>query len=166
MKILTTVGEAMPLEVERDGKTLSMALTPRAEGPDRVGDAGLVPLCAWSHRQGRTGASGGPSRAFARGPDRRALTGETVLYWPRVAYLLQSGKGKPVQLSILRGGREFSTTLTPVLTDVMGEKRWRIGVTFHNDMVGEETALGKAVAAAVQDNCGIVCGLSTCWARF
>src|SRR5271157_3987374 len=43
IKILTTVGEAMPIEVERDGKTLSMALTPRPSGPDRVGDAGLYP---------------------------------------------------------------------------------------------------------------------------
>ena len=43
IKILTTVGEAMPLEVERDGKILNMTLTPRAEGPNRVGYAGLYP---------------------------------------------------------------------------------------------------------------------------
>ena len=71
---------------------------------------------------------------------------------PVSLYLLQSGKGKPVQLSILRDGREFRATLTPVLTDVMGEKRWRIGVTFHNDMVVRKLPWGAAIAASLQDN--------------
>ena len=68
MKILTTVGEAMPIEVERDGKTLSMALTPRRLRAGSRRGCRLVPLCAGSHRQGRAGASGGPSGAFARRP--------------------------------------------------------------------------------------------------
>jgi regulator of sigma E protease len=80
------------------------------------------------------------------------IDGREVLCWPRVFYLLQSGKGKPVQLSILRGGREFQTTLTPVLTDVMGEKRWRIGISFRNDMIVRKLPWGTAITASFQDN--------------
>jgi regulator of sigma E protease len=80
------------------------------------------------------------------------IDGRASLYWPRVFYLLQSGKGKPVQLSLLRNGREILTSMTPVLTDVMGEKRWRIGVTFHNDMVVRRLPWGTAIAASYQDN--------------
>jgi regulator of sigma E protease len=34
----------------------------------------------------------------------------------------------------------------------MGEKRWRVGVTFHNDMMVKKLAWGSALEAAVQDN--------------
>jgi regulator of sigma E protease len=80
------------------------------------------------------------------------VDGKKVLFWPHVAFLIQSAKGKPVELSIARGGRDFSATLTPVLTDVMGEKRWRIGITFHNDMIVRKLAWASAFKIALQDN--------------
>jgi regulator of sigma E protease len=151
IKILTTVGEAMPLEVERDGKTLSLALTPRAEGPDRVGYAGWYPYEPGVIDKVEPGLPA--SRAgLISGDEIVGIDGHKILYWPRVHYLLQSGQGKPVQLSILRGGREFQATLTPVLTDVMGEKLWRIGISFHNDMIVRRLSWGAAIGASVEDN--------------
>jgi regulator of sigma E protease len=150
-KILTTVGEAMPLEVEREGKILDLALTPRAEGPDRVGDAGLYPYAPGVVEKVEPGLPASQV-GLSPGDEIVGVEGRRVLYWPRIAYLLQSGKGKTVQLSILRGGREFQTTLTPVLTDVMGEKRWRIGVSFHNDVTVRKLSFGGALEASCQDN--------------
>ena len=151
IKILTTVGEAMPLEVGRDGKTLNMTLTPRAEGPSRVGYAGLYPYAPGVVDKVEPGLPASHAGLIA-GDQIVGIDGRKILYWPRVFYLLQSGKGKPVELSILRDGREFQATLTPVLTDVMGEKRWRIGVSFHNDMVVRQLPWGAAIAASLQDN--------------
>jgi regulator of sigma E protease len=159
IKILTTVGEAMPLEVERDGKTLDLTLTPRAEGPSRIGYAGWYPDAPGVVDKVEPGLPA--SRAgLVAGDEIVGVNGHKVLYWPRVAFLLQSGKGEPVQLSILRNGREFRTTLTPVLTDVMGEKRWRIGVSFHSDMIVRKLPWGTASAAAFEDN------LRNCLATF
>lgn len=159
IKILTTVGEAMRLEVERDGKTLDLSLTPRAEGPSRIGYAGCYPYAPGVIDKVETGLPASQAGLIA-GDQIVGIDGRKVLYWPRVAFLLQSGKGKPVQLSILRDGREFLTTLTPVFTDVMGEKRWRIGVSFHNDMIVRRLAWGTAIKAAFQDN------LRNCLATF
>ena len=151
IKIVTTVGEGMPLEVERDGKTLNMTLTPRAEGPSQVGYAGLYPYAPGVIDKVEPGLPA--SHAGVKVGDQIVgIDGHKILYWPRVFYLLQSIKGKPVQLSILRGGQEIRATLTPVLTDVMGEKRWRIGVTFHNDMVVRQLPWGTAIGASLQDN--------------
>jgi regulator of sigma E protease len=159
IKILTTVGEAMRLEVERDGKTLDLTLTPRAEGPSRIGYAGWYPYAPGVIDKVEPGLPA--SQAGLRTGDQIVgVDGRKILYWPRVAFLLQSGKGKPVQLSILRDGREFVTTLTLVLTDVMGEKRWRIGVSFHNDMIVKKLPWGTAITAAFQDN------LRNCLATF
>jgi len=150
-KILTTVGEAIPVEVERDGKTLNLALTPRAEGPDRVGYAGWYPYAPGVVDKVEPGLPASQA-GLMPGDEIVGIDGHKVLYWPRVAYLLQSGKGKPVQLSILRGGREFQATVTPMLTDVMGEKRWRIGVSFHNDMIVRRLPWGTAFRASLEDN--------------
>ena len=151
IKILTTVGEAMPLEVERDGRILNMTLTPRAEGPSRVGYAGFYPYAPGVVDKVEPDLPASHAGLIA-GDQIVGIDGRKVLYWPRVFYLLQSGKGKPVQLSILRDGREIRATLTPVLTDVMGEKRWRIGVTFHNDMVVRRLPWSAAMGASLQDN--------------
>jgi regulator of sigma E protease len=151
MKVLTTVGEAMPLEVERDGRTLNMTLTPRAEGPDRVGDAGIYPYEPGVIDKVEPGLPASQA-GLLPADEIVSVDGRKVLYWPRVAYLIQSSKGQPVQLSILRGGREVQATLTPVLTDVMGEKRWRIGISFHNDMLVRKLSWGAAIAASLQDN--------------
>jgi regulator of sigma E protease len=150
-KILITVGEAIPIAVEREGRTLNMALTPRPSGPDRVGDAGLYPYAPGVVDKVEPGLPAGRA-GLQPGDQIVGIDGKKVLYWPHVAFLIQSSKGKPVELSVLRGDREFSTTLKPVLTDVMGEKRWRVGVTFHNDMLVKKLAWGSALAAAVQDN--------------
>jgi regulator of sigma E protease len=151
LKILTGVGEAMPLEIERDGKTLDLALTPRAEGPERVGDAGWYPYDPGFIDKVEPGLPA--SRAgLLPGDEIVGVDGHETLYWPRVHHLLQSGKGKPVQLSILRDGREFQTALTPVLTDVMGEKSWRIGVSFHNDMIVRRLPWGAAIRVSLEDN--------------
>ena len=151
MKILTTVGEAMPVEVERDGKTLNMSLTPRPEGPDRVGDAGLYPYSPGVIDKVEPGLPA--SRAgLLPGDEIVGVDGHNILYWPRIAFLIQSAKGKPVQLSIRRDGREMQTTLTPVLTEVMGEKRWRIGISFHSDMVVKKLTWDSAMVASIQDN--------------
>ena len=150
-QILTTVGEAMPIEIERDGRTLNMMLTPRPSGPDRVGDAGLYPYEPGVIDRVEPGLPAGQA-GLQPGDQIVGVDGTRVLYWPRVAMLIQSSKGKPVELSILRGGREFSTTLKPVITDVMGEKRWRVGVSFHNYMLVKKLAWGSALASAIQDN--------------
>jgi regulator of sigma E protease len=151
IKILTTVGEAMPLEVERDGKTLNLALTPRAEGPSRVGYAGWYPYAPGVIDKVEPGLPASQAGLIA-GDQIVGIDGHKTLYWPRVHYLLQSGKGKPVQFSILRGGREFQVTLTPVPTDVMGEKSWRIGVVFHNDMIVRRLPWDTAIRASLEDN--------------
>ena len=150
-KILTTVGEAMPIEVERDGKTLDMSLTPRASGPDRVGDAGLYPYEPGVVDKVEAGLPAGQA-GILPGDQIVSVDGKKSLFWPHVAMLIQASKGKPVKLSVVRGNRQFSTTLKPVLTDVMGEKRWRVGVSFHNDMVVKKLTWRSAFAASLQDN--------------
>jgi regulator of sigma E protease len=150
-KVLTSADEKISLEVERDGQVANKSLTPRAEGPDRIGYAGWYP-CAPGVID--TVEPGLPASQVGLIPGDQivGLDGRKVLYWLRITSLLQNGKGKQVQLSVLRGGREFQVSVKPRLTQVMGEKRWRIGISFHSDMVVRSQPWRSAITAAVQDN--------------
>jgi regulator of sigma E protease len=159
IKILTTVEEAIPVEVLRDGQPLEMTLKPRAEGPSRVGYAGWYPYApgiVTRVEEGFPAAQAG----LKPGDQIVALDGKKLLCWYRVALAFQMGNGKPVDLTVLRQGKEFHVPIKPVYTEAMGEKRWRIGVTFHNDMVVRHLPWGQAIEASVRDN------LRNCLATF
>jgi len=149
---LTDVGEAIPLEILRQGsQTLKVALTPRAEGPNRVGSAGWYPYAPVVVEKVEPGL---PAAQAGLEPGDRivALDGRQILFWPRFSNALQAGGGKPVDLTVVRKEKEFHRTLTPVYLEQMGDKRWRIGVEFHRDVIVRQLPLQEALAEAVRDN--------------
>jgi regulator of sigma E protease len=151
IKTLITVGEPVPLEVQRNGQTFTTTLTPRAEGPSQIGYAGwypYVPAIIYHVEPGLPAVQAG----LQAGDQIVALNGRRILCMPRLAYELRSGQGKEVTLAIQRDGKEIQVTLKPVLAKVMGEMTWRIGVDFRSDVVVRKLPLGRAVARSFQDN--------------
>ena len=150
-RIVISVGEPLPLEVERDGKTLNLTLTPRAQGRDRVGYAGMDPYAPAVINKVEPGLPASQA-GLEPGDVIEGLGGQSVLFWPRISYLLQADKGKPERLTIRRGEREFDVTMTPVLAETMGEKRWRIGISFRDDMVVKRLPWRAALVASLEYN--------------
>ena len=151
LKILTSAGEALPLNVARRGQSLRLTLTPQAKGRDQTGYAGWYPYIAGVVAAVEPGFPA--SQAGLRPGDQIVgVDGRRILCAPRVAYALQKGQGKPVALTILREGREFQAQLKPVYAETGGEKLWRIGVSFHNGLVVRRLPWGQAITASVQDS--------------
>jgi len=151
IKVLTTVGEALPVEVMRSGQALKMTLTPRAEGPSRVGYAGWYPYAPGTIDKVEPGLPAAQA-GLKPGDQIVGLDGRKILCWPRLSYALQSGNGKPVELAVLREGKEFRVPVKPVFTEVMGDKRWRIGVEFRRDIIVRKLPIGSAIEASLRDN--------------
>ncbi len=151
IKVLTTVGEAIPLVVLRDGQSRNMTLTPRAEGPHRVGYAGWYPYVPSVIGTVDPGLPAGQA-GLRPGDQIVALDGRKIYCWPRLAYALQSGNGKLVELTVLREGKEIRAQLKPVYSEVMGEKKWRIGVAFHSQIVVRQLPWRRAIASSLRDN--------------
>ncbi len=154
LKILTTVGEAIPVSVRREGQPLTMALTPEAKGPSRIGDVGWYPYVPGTIdivEPGMPAAEAG----IKRGDEIAGIDGRKIYFWPRVAQLIQSMEGKPLELMIVRDGKERTISITPVVTDVRGEKIWRIGVAFRSGMLGNvvrQLPWGQAITSSLRDN--------------
>ena len=151
VKILTSVGEALPVEIQRQGQTLSLSVTPQAKGPNRIGDAGWYPYVPGTID---TVEPGLPASQVGLRPGDQILgiDGRKVFFWPRIAYLLQTGNGKEAELTIQRQGKQFPVRVKPVLTEVRGEKVWRIGVAFRSNVVVRQLPWGQAIASALGDN--------------
>lgn len=151
LKILTTVGEAIPVGVLREGQALAMALTPEAKGPNRIGDVGWYPYVPATIDVIEPGLPADQA-GLKPGDEIAGVDGRRIYFWPRVAEVIQSGKGKPLDLLIVRGGEERTVNVTPVITEVRGEKTWRIGVAFQSSMVVQQLPWGQAITSSVKDN--------------
>ncbi|MEW6428143.1 MAG: RIP metalloprotease RseP [Thermodesulfobacteriota bacterium] len=95
------------------------------------------------------------------GDEILAIDGKATREWEEVSSLIKEGGGKPVTLSIRRGGETLEVTGTPeeqeiktVFGEPSGRKLYLLGISRSEEVVYEETTIGGAFAA----------GLSQTWA--
>jgi len=150
-RVFAAVDETIPVEVERDGRVIKSSITPRAEGPNRIGSAGWYP---YSPGIVETVEPGLPaSKAGLKpGDEIVGIDGRKIACAVCVSYALQTGGGKPADLMILRAGKEFQVRVQPIYSEVLGEKRWRIGIAFPNGLVVRHLPWAQALAASLGDN--------------
>jgi regulator of sigma E protease len=150
-KVLTSANEAIPIVVDRNGQTIKTSVTPIAKGANRAGYAGWDPE-APGILEGVESGLPAANAGLKPGDEIVGINGHKVLYFPSVAYAIQTGNGKPVVFDIIRAGKEFQVTVQPTYGDLMGEKRWRVGFWFRNGMVVRHLPLGQAFKASLSDN--------------
>ncbi len=150
-KVLTSVNEAIPLELNRDGQILNTSIMPLAKGPNRVGYVGWDPMAPGILEMVEPGLPASKA-GLKPGDEIVEIDGHKVLYFPSVAAAIQTGNGKPVTFDINRGGKEFQVTVQPTYGELMGEKRWRVGFSFHYGMVVRHLPWGQALNASLDDN--------------
>jgi regulator of sigma E protease len=151
LKILTTVNEPIPIEIERDGRTVDTTITPVARGANRVGYVGWDPYAPGVLEGVEAGLPAGKA-GLKPGDVIEGINGRKVLYFPSVALAIQSGNGKPMVFDVLRDGKPFQITVQPSYGELMGEKRWRVGFWFHNGMTVRHLPWGQALSASLDDN--------------
>jgi regulator of sigma E protease len=150
-RTLTTVDEAVPLEIERQGRILKSSITMKASGPDHVGNAGWYPYSPGIIETVEPGLPASKA-GLEPGDEIVGIDGRKVFCGSCVAYALQTDKGKPADLLILRTGQEMHVQVQPVYSEIMGEKRWRIGISFPNPMVVRRLPWHQALGVSLEDN--------------
>lgn len=148
LKIQTSVGENLPVEVLRAGRRLQFSVVPKAEGPDRVGNIGVLPYIppvVGTVEPGQPAAKAG----IKPGDRIMAVDGKPVYDPAEVAHMLQALGGRAVDFTIQRGGEDLHLRVQPVYGELAGEKRWYIGVGFRNDVVVRRLAWPDALSSAL-----------------
>jgi len=123
-------GQSVDVEVRRGAQTLRTKLTPQTTGVDNRGEAGLVPpeeMVVGTLEPNMPAAKVG----LQMGDILLSINGTPVQNLQQLLGSLQESKDKPVQLTVLRDGKEVPFSLTPELASNSrgkGEKEYRIGV--------------------------------------
>lgn len=118
---------ALPVVVERGGRTLNLSVTPTMDSKEGVGTAGWVAeQDAWVGAV----AAGSPAQAagLRSGDVFVGDKGQTLPTGAVQQKILHSG-GKAVELRVRRAGAIETVTVTPAATNEAGTP-WRIGVRF------------------------------------
>src|SRR6266567_3342630 len=153
IKIYTTTNESIPVLVSRGGKEISLSVIPVAQGPDAIGDVGWAPILPVVVDQVEAAL---PAAKAGLKPDDQIveLDGHKVTFGDDVTNAMQAGNGKPVDFTIKREDQVLHTTLTPVYTEMNGEKKWRVGVgvSLHSPIVVRQLHWGQAFMVSVEFN--------------
>lgn len=151
LNVAMTTRQSIPLEVERDGELLHFSLTPKAEGEDQIGYAGLGPC--WPSVVGQVGPGMPASRARLMPGDKvTAVDGMPVPCFQSMSSLIQDARGKPVTMSILRQGKPLQVVVQPVRESGVANGRWIVGIGVAQDTVVERLPVGRAIEKSWSDN--------------
>jgi regulator of sigma E protease len=126
IQTMLSTREPVSLAIDRNGKTLTLSLRPEPAGPNELGTTGLGP------QQPILVTTLEPDMPLAKagvklGDEITALNGKHFDAVPPIQDFLAQNNGAPVELTINRAGSEFKTTVTPVISENGGTKRFRLG---------------------------------------
>jgi regulator of sigma E protease len=124
----------VPIELVRDNQTLTVHVTPDAEGKFEVGNIGVQPD---SHPVVRGLVSGDPAQkaGFLNGDVVTAVNGERMLSGSQLSDTIAKHPNEAITITVKRGGAVRDIGVTPVLRG----KKGMIGIQIGN----EETRLIK-----------------------
>ena len=150
-KIMISQNSQVALTIQRGDQTLQKTLVPEAVGQDQVGSAGWLPdspTTVTDVEAGQPAAKAG----IQLNDEIVALNGTPIRSTQSMVRVLQQTESKPVELTVVRNGKEIKFTLAPVLTDINGSKKYRIGVATEPTVKVDQLPFPKAFAKSIDQN--------------
>jgi regulator of sigma E protease len=150
LKVAMSPGGTLSVEFVRDGRTSQSAITPRAEGAERLGVAGWTP-CVTPQIDLVEEGSPAAKAGVQRGDRILAFAGKAIPCWQDLPPALQASQGTPAELTVQRGETSVKMSLAPIMGDVNGRSQWRIGVGLR-EVVVRQLSWPKAVSSSIDEN--------------
>lgn len=160
-KVALSPSQPLDMSFQRGGQMVNASLSPDAVGPSRVGDAGWIPAEPIQIARiepglpaGRAGMKPGDQIIALNGTSVHALevSGDPSRMLDVLILYLQQNKEKPLQVTVLRAGQEVTFNVTPVMTNLDGSKRYRIGFSAPGLTHVDQLPLPRALQKSFEDN--------------
>jgi regulator of sigma E protease len=143
-----------PLDVtlERSGQLLNKTIVPEAYGPNQMGSAGWAPKEP-SFPITDLDPPGMPAEkaGMKLGDEIVSVDGQPIVGLEAMIESLKRTKDKPIQMTVKRNGQILTFTVQPVLSDIKGDQRYRIGIG-SAPMKVSSLPLGAAFRKSVEQN--------------
>lgn len=151
VKVLTSPGVPLELNVSRGERTFRATLTPEPRGRSRVGYAGWYPrepVVIDAVEKGLPADQAG----LRAGDQITAVDGQPIGFWPLMSEVLQRSGGSKLVLTVQRGGEVREVEVTPVHLERAGETKWRIGISFRREMISKRLPPLEAIRQSLETN--------------
>jgi len=152
-RIFLSPNQPVQITVQRDNKTFETTITPQPVTTSEVGWVGWFPDSPV--RVGTLEPTMPAAKPGIREDDRVvAIDGNPLPHIEAMIERLQETKDTPVELTILREGKEFNVRVQPTLakTEDPNEKRYRIGFQNNPQMKVTHLSFPQAVSYSLVDN--------------
>jgi regulator of sigma E protease len=152
-KIWLSPNQPVQITVQRDNKTFEATITPQPVTTSEVGWVGWFPPSPV--RVGTLEPTMPAAKAGIREDDGVvAIDGTPLPHIEAMIERLQQTRDKPVELTILRDGRQFTVRVQPTLakTEDPNEKRYRIGFLNKPQMKATSLSFPQAISHSLADN--------------
>ncbi len=151
-KFVLSPGIPVNLAVQRGNQILEKTIVPQPSGPDQVGNPGCLPQqpnVVTDLEPGLPAAQAG----IRQGDILVAINGQPANSIPAVFNLVQESKGKPVQVTLLRNGKQIDLTVTPrqVTDQSSGDKVYQLGIRSEPETV-EQLPFARAFSKSLEEN--------------
>ena len=143
-------GQPVSIAVQRNGQLISTTITPDKVGPQEVGNTGLVPsqpneITTIQHEMPAYQAG------LRLGDQILTVDGVPVNTTQSLLRQLQRSGDKPTQVIVLRNGQQMTFTVKPVLLEIEGDKKYRIGVLCEPVQI-DKLPFGAALNRSLEEN--------------
>lgn len=150
-RVLLNPGQPLNVAVQRGDQVLNMTIVPEKSGEEEYGA-----LVGWVPQEPNAVTELEPDMPAAKaglqvGDEVIAVDGTTMHSMRAVIHQLQQAKEKPVEVTVLRNGKEMKFSITPVLTESNGTKQYRIGFRSNPTHV-DELSFVPAVKKSIEQN--------------
>ncbi len=152
LKVLINPGQVIPITVQRGEQVATTTVTPETVGADRTGgNMGWYPARPIEIAvidPNLPGAKAG----LRLGDQITSLNSATMHCVEELLAYLAANKDKPVQVAVLRGANSLNFAVTPVLSQVAGEPRYRLGFQSREKMTVEKLPFFAALTQSLAEN--------------
>ena len=144
-------GSPISLAVQRNSQIITMQVTPVAHGKDQAWVPGLRPDQANEVTEIETSMPA--YKAGIRvGDEIKAINGKPMHSMSEIIDFLQQNKEKPLEAVVSRNGQEMKFSLSAVLSDVDGDKRYRMGFLSRARMHVDKLPFPQALQRSLEQN--------------
>ena len=151
LKAMISPGHPVNVAVQRDDQVLEKQIVPKPVGPSEIGEMGLIPNRPI--QVGKVDPTMPAAKAGMKPGDVVAtVNGRSVRSIEALLSVLEANRDHPAQVGVVRKGENVTLNITPVLSDVQGSKRYRLGFQATEPTQVYKLPFGKAFSKSLEQN--------------
>jgi regulator of sigma E protease len=151
LKAMLSPGHPLDVAVQHGDSIIEKQIVPQAVGPSEIGELGLIPNRPI--QVGKLDPDMPAAKAGIQPGDVLTTFNErTVRSIEALLALLEQNRDRPVTVGVVRNGTDLKFTVTPVLSDVNGTKRYRLGFQSVEPTHVDKLSFPKAFSKSLEQN--------------